>query len=153
MLSTAATSSHENNANAINLYMNLLDTYPLVTKSISSGIISAVGDVLAQCIEAKTAHIPLTLNWIRLTSFWLVGTIYVGPFLHFWYAQLWKIGKWLQHNYNAGKKMQTLVQVLVDQILGVAMFFPAYFYAYEFTEAFISWRGMMPLYCESYNMM
>jgi len=122
-------------------YMHLLDTRPLLTKSLSSGVVSVLGDVLAQWIEAQKAHIPLTLKWIRLSSFFLCNTLFVGPFLHVWWSQLWKLGRWMKHKHNASRRLQILAQLVVDQTCGVAMFFPAYFYAYEFAEALMSWQG------------
>lgn len=125
--------------NLYSRYMDLLDRRPFLTQSISAGVISALGDVLSQWIELK--HIFLSLNWVRLFTFWVCGTLYVGPFVHLWYNQLWKMGRWMERKYQTSKRIQTLSQVIVDQTVGVAFFFPTYFYAYEYIEALIAWRG------------
>lgn len=131
-----------NTVNPYNRYMNLLESHPLVTKSISSGIVSALGDVLAQWIEALSGQLPFTLNMKRLLSFFVCNTLFVGPFLHFWWGQLEQMGTWMDTKFNASKRLQTLTKVVLDQTVGVAVFFPAYFYAYELTEALVSWRGV-----------
>jgi protein Mpv17 len=125
--------------NLYSRYMDLLDRRPFLTQSISAGIISALGDVLSQWIELK--HTSLSLNWVRLIAFWVCGTLYVGPFVHLWYNQLWKMGRWMERKYQTSKRIQTLSQVIVDQTVGVAFFFPTYFYSYEYIEALIAWRG------------
>jgi protein Mpv17 len=134
-------------SNLYSRYMDLLDRRPFVTQSISAGIISALGDVLSQWIELK--RISLSLNWVRLIAFWICGTLYVGPFIHLWYNQLWKMGRWMERKYQTSKRIQTLAQVIVDQTVGVAFFFPAYFYSYEYIEALITWRGT---YVDSHTM-
>lgn len=141
------TSLRGGEANAIqNLYgkyMSSLETSPMTTKSITAGVVQALGDLLSQYIEAKVAKVPFVLNGVRLRAFLISGVFFVGPFLHYWYSFLWTIGSWAEVKYNAGKKMQTLLQVFTDQTLGVAVFFPLFFYVYEISEALSSWRGTM----------
>jgi hypothetical protein len=60
-----------------------------------------------------------------------------------WYEQLWAIGRYLNTNVTKNKNAQTLSQVFVDQTLGVLMFFPTYFYAFELAEALVSLRGTL----------
>jgi hypothetical protein len=122
-------------------YMSSLDTSPLTTKSITAGVVQALGDFLSQYIEAKVAKVPFVLNGSRLRAFLISGVFFVGPFLHYWYSFLWRIGSWAEVKYKAGKKVQTLLQVFTDQTLGVAVFFPLFFYVYELSEALSSWRG------------
>jgi hypothetical protein len=121
-------------------YIQLLDTSPLLTKSISSGIVAFLGGMLAQSIESQKAHIPTTFNWTRLLSFFICNTLYVGPFLHFWWEQLWKLGRWMQETHGARKRSTILVQLLIDQTIGVIVFFPTYFYAYEMAESLLLWK-------------
>jgi hypothetical protein len=123
-------------------YMSLLETSPMITKSITAGIVQAIGDFLSQYIEAKVANVPFVLNGSRLQAFLLSGIFFVGPFLHYWYNFLWRIGDWAKLKYKAGKNMQTLLQVFTDQTLGVAIFFPLFFYVFEIADALCSWRGM-----------
>jgi hypothetical protein len=96
--------------------------------------------MLAQSIESQKAHIPTTFNWTRLLSFFICNTLYVGPFLHFWWEQLWKLGRWMQETHGARKRTTILVQLLIDQTIGVIVFFPTYFYAYELAESLLLWK-------------
>jgi len=121
-------------------YMKALDRKPLITKSITTAFISALGDRFAQSIEANTAGTTLVLNWVRLATFFIAGGTFVGPFVHTWYEQLWKLGRWMEKNFGSSKKLQAVVQVVTDQTIGVAIFFPTYFYMYEIIEAAISMR-------------
>mmetsp|Transcript_7512 Transcript_7512/g.10671 ORF Transcript_7512/g.10671 Transcript_7512/m.10671 type:complete len:307 (+) Transcript_7512:244-1164(+) len=121
-------------------YMKALDKKPLITKSITTAFVSVLGDRLAQGIEANTAGTVLVLNWVRLSTFFIAGGVFVGPFVHTWYEQLWKLGRWMERKYGSSKKLQTVVQVITDQTIGVAMFFPTYFYVYEAIEAAIGMR-------------
>ena len=148
-VATHATARHVNlgRSNLYTRYMDLLERQPFLTQSISAGIISALGDVLSQWIELK--HISFSLNWVRLITFLVCGTLYVGPFVHLWYKKLWKMGRWMEGKYQTSKQIQTLSQVIVDQTVGVAFFFPTYFYAYEYMEALISWRGTSVMLCTS----
>lgn len=120
-------------------YIWKLDRNPVVTKGITSGIIQAIGDICSQSIEHKKINLLFTpdLNWRRVLSFVLSGFLFVGPYLHCWYEFLWKIGKWQEKKYGTSKTKQRLTQILVDQTLGVAIFFPLYFYIYELVGAFV----------------
>jgi len=129
--------------NVYGKYMSLLETSPISTKSITAGVVQALGDLLSQFIEAKVANVPFILNKYRLQGFLISGVFFVGPFLHYWYNFLWRIGDWAKNKLKAGKNMQTLLQVFTDQTLGVAIFFPLYFYVFELADALSSWRGTL----------
>ena len=123
-------------------YIDLLETNPLETKSVSAGVVSALGDILAQWVEAILAKTAFAMNWQRLWAFFLCGTVFVGPFLHNWYGRaVFPSGRWAERRLNAGKVLQTLVSLIVDQTVGVAVFFPLYFFAYELCEALVGFRG------------
>ena len=124
-------------------YMSLLAASPLTTKSVTAGIIQAIGDFLSQCIGSKASNVPLFLKRSRLQAFFISGTFFVGPFLHYWYNFLWQVGHLAECKYKAGKNVQTFLQVLTNQTLGVAIFFPLFFYVFELSDALCSWRGML----------
>ena len=65
-------------------YLNLLETNPLMTKSITSGILAGAGDFLCQRLIEGSPD----LNWKRFCTFTFLGTVYVGPALHVWYGAL-----------------------------------------------------------------
>lgn len=112
--------------------------HPFVTKSITAAIVTSLGDILAQRIEGKDLE---TLNKIRLKSFFLCGLLYVGPFVHTWYEQLWKLGRWMESRHGiTNPTLQTLAQLFTDQTLGVLIFFPSYFYVFELIESLVARR-------------
>mmetsp|Transcript_20984 Transcript_20984/g.30275 ORF Transcript_20984/g.30275 Transcript_20984/m.30275 type:complete len:188 (-) Transcript_20984:60-623(-) len=66
-------------------YVQLLDRHPLVTKSVTSGVIGAVGDVAAQQLTSDT------FDYHRFGTFCLLQTGLVGPALHVWYAAVFRL--------------------------------------------------------------
>lgn len=78
----------------------MLDTHPILTKGLSSGLIAGGGDFLCQtCIETSTAFrgtrdtssgssISSTYDLMRTLRFTILGTFVVAPFVHVWYASL-----------------------------------------------------------------
>lgn len=120
-------------------YLRSIEERPLLTKGLTAAVVNFLGDILAQYLETATGakFIP---NWARLRGFFLCGLLYIGPYVHTWYEQLWKIGRWMEATFGSPKRMQTIVQLLVDQTIGVAIFFSTYFYVYEIIDAFVSHR-------------
>ncbi|OEU18520.1 hypothetical protein FRACYDRAFT_153481, partial [Fragilariopsis cylindrus CCMP1102] len=55
-------------------YSKLLDTNPIITKCLSAGFISSIGNVLAQGI-----------NHPQVSRFALLNILFVAPILHHWY--------------------------------------------------------------------
>ena len=70
-------------------YSHKLDTNPILTKCISSGIVSGCGDVLGQYIVAKK-HNNKNKEWdtLRTGRFILLGFAMVAPICHVWYGSL-----------------------------------------------------------------
>jgi hypothetical protein len=127
-------------SNGYTWYVRQCTEKPFVTKSITAAVISSLGDVMAQKLEAFSNKQDFVINPGRLASFFLCGLLYVGPFVHAWYEQLWKIGRWMEKEFGSSKPAQTIAALLADQTIGVFLFFPTYFYVYEFLEAAVSWR-------------
>ena len=151
-------------------YQHLLTTSPLYTKSISAGILTLLGDVIAQSLESRVEGYA-TWDYPRMAAFTVSGGFFVGPFVHRWYEVLWAVGRRLEGR-GWGKNAKTLAQVregpcvseghalrsfpplnrltlpkrvarargaiqqvALDQTVGVALFFPAYFYVYELSSS------------------
>ena len=68
-------------------YMRLLETHPIKTKSITSGVIAGAGDATCQYLQ-RTDDDDTTFNWRRFANFTAIGGFYVGPLLHTWYSFL-----------------------------------------------------------------
>lgn len=122
-------------------YEHLCATKPFITKSITASIIVAIGNIISQSLQATLRVQRLHLNLSQVGAFALTGLLYIGPFYHVWYEQLWRLGDWMEARYGCSKAQQTLAQNFADQSLGVAVFFPIYFFVYEVFEALMSWRG------------
>uniref|UniRef100_A0A7S2NZL3 Peroxisomal membrane protein MPV17 n=1 Tax=Leptocylindrus danicus TaxID=163516 RepID=A0A7S2NZL3_9STRA len=123
-------------------YMKLLEDYPCKTKSITAGVVTAIGDVIAQSIEARVAGVRTSFDILRLLSFTVAGTVYVGPFVHYIYEVLWMIGRKLER-MGVTKTWRTITQVIIDQTIGVWLFFPTYFYVFEIAEGMVAGRSPM----------
>jgi hypothetical protein len=68
-------------------YSTQMDTHPVRTKSLTGGLTSIIGDVVAQVIENNTAIRTIDTNgihWARVLAMFVCGLTY-GPILHYTY--------------------------------------------------------------------
>jgi hypothetical protein len=83
-------------------YAKKLDSHPLLTKGITSGIISGTGDVICQFLSNPDGGGGL--DFLRTGRFFLMGAFWVAPVTHLWYGALstrllpgkrtvWKVGQ------------------------------------------------------------
>ncbi|CAD8101485.1 unnamed protein product [Paramecium primaurelia] len=66
-------------------YHNLIQKYPLATKSITAGFIVSFGDFTVQTMKPyfdQTTQ-PQKLNLRRLGIAWLMGNVFMGPLFHY----------------------------------------------------------------------
>lgn len=70
-------------------YSRKLDTHPLMTKAITSGLISEAGDLFSQYIEYKRSK-ATTFHWdiLRTLRIGVLGFALVAPVVHYWYGGL-----------------------------------------------------------------
>ncbi|KAJ6426045.1 hypothetical protein OIU84_026594 [Salix udensis] len=87
-------------------YLNLLANYPVLTKAVTSAILTLMGDLICQLVIDQVPSLDLK----RTVMFTLLGLVLVGPTLHFWYFYLSKLvtvpGAW-----------GALLRLLVDQFV------------------------------------
>lgn len=105
----------------ISWYSRKLDTHPMTTKCLTSGLISASGDILCQYLTQPSPDGSSDQqNWdlARTGRFAALGAVWVGPVLHYWYGALFR-----------AFPRQVVLRVAVDQLL----FAPA------FLVTFLSW--------------
>jgi hypothetical protein len=121
-------------------YLRAIEERPFLTKGITAAVVNFFGDILAQSLEASKAGTAFVPNWIRLQGFFLCGLIYTGPYVHAWYQQLWKVGSWMERKFDSPNQVQTMAQLILDQTIGVCIFFSTYFYVYEIIDALVSRR-------------
>lgn len=117
--------------NLLQKYSALVDEKPLLTKAATAGIVAALADLFSQAFVLKQP----AMSFQRATAFLLTGALFVGPYLHFWYDQLNNIAKQQSHS------VRTLSKMLLDQTVGVSIFFPLYFTAYELADSLMTGRG------------
>ncbi|MBA0644984.1 hypothetical protein Goklo_013147, partial [Gossypium klotzschianum] len=67
-----------------NRYLALLAKHPVLTKAVTSALLTCVGDLICQL---AIDHAP-SLDVKRTFLFTLLGLVLVGPTLHFWYLCL-----------------------------------------------------------------
>lgn len=76
-------------------YSSKLDTHPITTKCITSGTISATGDISCQYLTMPIQHVTddTKNSWdlARTGRFSALGTLWVGPVLHYWYGVLFRM--------------------------------------------------------------
>ncbi|KAK2500448.1 hypothetical protein MC885_016425 [Smutsia gigantea] len=72
---------------ALAQYLRLLRFYPVLTKAASSGILSALGNLLAQMIEKKQKkeNCFQKLDVSELLRYAIYGFFFTGPLSHFFY--------------------------------------------------------------------
>jgi hypothetical protein len=78
--------------NPLQWYITKLDTHPITTKGITSGLISGSGDLLCQSIIAnkrkETTSTTHEFDWMRTLRFTILGSFLVAPTVHLWYGML-----------------------------------------------------------------
>jgi protein Mpv17 len=110
-----------------NHYSQLLQSYPIRTKSITAGCIFAMSDLLAQSLS-KNSESDNTKNdstssnsdsnkivWSRVFTSMAVGLFYFGPAAHYWYTWIFQI-----------LPSTSLVSTIQKAILGQLFFGPSF---------------------------
>ncbi|KAG2385977.1 hypothetical protein C9374_003126 [Naegleria lovaniensis] len=114
-------------------YLNMLETRPILTKSVSSSILVGLGDVLTQTLEhdhhkhpssssnTTTSTTSFTLDYVRTLKMASFGIVLIGPTLHLWYKFLDRfVAKKYPVGYILSKTERTLNaarQMFVDQTI------------------------------------
>jgi peroxisomal membrane protein 2 len=97
-------------------YANAVRTAPLATKSLSSLIITAAGDVGCQLLVERRE----TVDSQRCAKMAVVGGVLVGPSLHFWYGTLLRL-------VPGGSLRDVAKRVALDQLVFAPPFTAACF--------------------------
>ena len=78
--------------NPLQWYTQMLDSHPIATKVITSGLISGSGDLLCQYFSSKKKidekHYNNSYDWRRTINFTILGGALVAPIVHLWYGYL-----------------------------------------------------------------
>lgn len=108
-------------------YSIKLETQPLVTKSVTSGIVAGSGDVLCQIIVHRSPspyHVDgreetVAIDKNRTFRFFLLGAVLVAPTTHHWYRTLLNI-------FPANTLKGAFQRTLLDQALFAPVFIPTF---------------------------
>ncbi|CAA7059110.1 unnamed protein product [Microthlaspi erraticum] len=92
-------------------YLALLSNYPVLTKSVTSALLTLIGDLICQLTINKTS----SLDKKRTLTFTILGLGLVGPALHFWYLYLSKV-------VTASGLSGAVLRLLLDQFLFAPVF-------------------------------
>ncbi|KAL3148269.1 hypothetical protein ABBQ38_013735 [Trebouxia sp. C0009 RCD-2024] len=92
-------------------YLRLLESSPLFTKAWTAGLLNGLGDLVSQKFVEKNDNLDLK----RLGIFTLLGSVLVGPGLHFWYGF---IGRTVTATGTTG----ALIRLGLDQLLWAPVF-------------------------------
>jgi hypothetical protein len=119
---TRRSSTSENNYNLWSKYLTLLKERPILTKCVTSGLLSCGADVVCQLQFAdKTVDKKDTdLDAWRVLKFSGIGAFFVGPVLHYWYG-------FLASRFIGASLFTTVQRVALDQLFFAPLFIPAFF--------------------------
>eukprot|EP00529_Nitzschia_sp_RCC80_P031305 CAMPEP_0113500446 /NCGR_PEP_ID=MMETSP0014_2-20120614/32334_1 /TAXON_ID=2857 /ORGANISM="Nitzschia sp." /LENGTH=365 /DNA_ID=CAMNT_0000394785 /DNA_START=129 /DNA_END=1226 /DNA_ORIENTATION=- /assembly_acc=CAM_ASM_000159 len=96
-------------------YSKSLEARPIMTKSMTAGLIFGLSDYLAQLIEQQRNDAEKTtpvakFDWTRLVASALIGLLYFGPAAHYWYEWIFKL-------FPATTLQSTMVKAFWGQVL------------------------------------
>ncbi|KAJ6870294.1 hypothetical protein NC652_036046 [Populus alba x Populus x berolinensis] len=80
-------SGGNSNWSFLSWYLNLLANYPVLTKAVTSAILTLMGDLICQLVIDQVPSLDLKRTFL----FTLLGLVLVGPTLHIWYLYLSKL--------------------------------------------------------------
>lgn len=101
-------------------YSHHLESRPILTKSVTAGVIFGLSDYLAQCIEGKGvgsdagnvngSTVASRFDWTRVLATTLVGLLYFGPAAHYWY-------EWIFRLFPSTSLLSTMYKAFWGQVL------------------------------------
>ncbi|KAM3939634.1 peroxisomal membrane protein 2 [Leptodactylus fuscus] len=110
-------------------YLQLLHSRPILTKALTSAILSALGNLLSQCIERKRQS-KSALKHVDLVSplrFAAYGLFFTGPLSHYFYLFL---EQWIP----SSTPLAGLRRLLLDRLIIAPAFLLLFFVVINFLE-------------------
>ncbi len=109
-------------------YTEALEKKPILTKSITAGVLSFIADVICQKGFGSTPNegnkegtkVTKVLDFPRIGKFTFLGVALVGPLLHFWYGGL-------ARRIPGVDLVSTLKRLALDQLLFAPAFIAVFF--------------------------
>ncbi|XP_002734981.1 peroxisomal membrane protein 2-like [Saccoglossus kowalevskii] len=111
-------------------YLRLLQSRPVLTKAVTSAIISALGDIIAQKIVSSRgpSHLPYTgIHWRSVAAISTFGFVVSGPVIHHIYHLLDTLVT--KDTSYAGIK-----RVLIDRLIFAPPYLLLFFYVVSILE-------------------
>ncbi|XP_022095799.1 peroxisomal membrane protein 2-like [Acanthaster planci] len=99
-------------------YLRLLRTYPIITKSLTSGAISSISNIVAQKL---TGGWKRPIDWRNIGAFAATGVFYTGPVMHNFY-------RWLEAIVPGKDKTSQILKVIFDRLFIAPPFLLGYLY-------------------------
>lgn len=94
-------------------YKTALKQYPIITKSITSMTIAALGEVFGSYVKSAVQKKKLHIDPKRIFVFGLYGLTCTGPILHWWYGLL----ETTMCRLNLTGHAKTLAKLIFDRLL------------------------------------
>jgi hypothetical protein len=133
--------SHTDATTILGRYSRYVDEKPLIVKSITAGIVTMMANLFSQVIlprlQPNSSMLKVAISWRHVGMFMITGLFFIGPYLHLWYGLLDRIFA-MPRQRNVTR---TVVKVLINETIGLCIFFPLYFISLEIAESLIIGRG------------
>ncbi|XP_005085389.1 peroxisomal membrane protein 2 [Mesocricetus auratus] len=105
---------------ALAQYLLLLKLYPVFTKAVSSGILSALGNLLAQMIEKKQKNNSQSVDVSGILRYLVYGFFVTGPLSHYFYL-------FMEYWIPPEVPLATVKRLLLDRLLFAPIFLLLFF--------------------------
>ncbi|XP_040475996.1 peroxisomal membrane protein 2 isoform X2 [Ursus maritimus] len=125
---------------ALAQYLRLLRLYPVLTKAATSGILSALGNFLAQLIEKKREkeNCSQKLDVSGPLRYAIYGFFFTGPLSHFFYL-------FMEHWIPSEVPWAGVKRLLLDRLLFAPAFLLLFFLIMNFLEFQVDIAVIQPL--------
>ncbi|XP_069475426.1 peroxisomal membrane protein 2 isoform X2 [Ambystoma mexicanum] len=110
-------------------YLLLLKSYPILTKAATSGILSALGNLLSQVLEKRRKCLPSSQS-IELSGplrFAIYGFFFTGPLSHYFYL-------YMEHLIPPTVPFAVLQRLLLDRLIFAPAFLLLFFFVMNLLE-------------------
>uniref|UniRef100_A0A8D0BLT1 Peroxisomal membrane protein 2 n=1 Tax=Salvator merianae TaxID=96440 RepID=A0A8D0BLT1_SALMN len=106
-------------------YLLLLRLYPVLTKAVSSALLSALGSVVSQIIEKTQKKGGLDLR--GPLRFAIYGFLFTGPLSHYFYL-------YLEHQIPSDVPFAIVKKLLLDRLVVAPAFLLLFYFVMNFLE-------------------
>lgn len=136
----AGNSIKSDDASLLARYAQWVDEKPLLAKSMTAGIVTTIANLFSQIVlssQSPQQSLSTMISGRRVVMHMLTGICFIGPYLHVWYGYLDRVLAMPQQK----RATRTITKVIVDQSIGLCIFFPLYFTFLEIAESILLGRG------------